>query len=117
MMWVDHSSYFGPDRRRARLGMRLRERRKFDCAGLAPPLRTALRQLRMRVLEARGPGLGVFIDRANGTAVLADIQGEHDVTDQLSSLSVKLARARDADMRPMIYEELDRANASLRAYA
>jgi len=116
MLWVDHQNYFGPDRRRARVGLRLRERRHDDCAGTPPPLATALRQLRMRVIEARGPGAASFADRAQSVALLAQLNDEFEAADALSSLAMTAARARERDVRPILYEGLDRAHASLQTY-
>lgn len=116
MLWVDHQNYFGPDRRRARAGLRLRERRHDDCASTPPPLTTALRQLRMRVIEARGAGAAVFADRAQSVALLAQMNHEYEASDTLSSLAMTAVRARDTDVRPILYDGLDRAHAALATY-
>jgi len=116
MLWVDHQNYFGPDRRRARGHLRLRERRRDDCAGTPPPLTTALRQLRMRVIEARGAGAATFADRAQSVALLAQINNEYEASDTLSSLAMTAARGREHDVRPILYQGLDRAHASLATY-
>jgi hypothetical protein len=116
MLWVDHQNYFGPDRRRVRAALRLRERRHDDCAGTPPPLTTALRQLRMRVIEARGPGAAVFADRAHSVALLAQMNSEYEASDTLSSLAMTAVRARESDVRPILYEGLDRAHAALQTY-
>jgi hypothetical protein len=115
MLWVDHASYFGPDRRRKPGGMRIRERRRYDYAGPPPPLPTALRQLRMRILEANGPGAAMLSERARGVAMLAVSHGEHDAAQALSSFAAAALRGRNADVRQSLYNELDRAHAVMRS--
>lgn len=115
MHWVDHQGYFGPNRRAKRGGMRLRERRGEDCAGRPPYLQTALRQLRMRVLEAHGAaGVGAFAERAKAVALLADARGEREASLLLSHLAAEVARGRDRDMRQEINEQLARVHDALR---
>jgi hypothetical protein len=113
MLWVDHQNYFGPDRRCA-MAFRLRDRRRVNLAANPPSLSVALRQLRMRVLEARGPALGAFVDRVHGAAVLADMNEEVDAAHELSALGARMLRNRDADTRPEAYAALDRTHAALR---
>jgi len=113
MLLVDHSSYFGPDRRRKSVGMRLRERRRYDYAGHAPPLNTALRQLRMRILEAQGAGAAALSDRAQGVAMLASSYGEHESAQELSAFAATALRGRNADVRPILYKDLDRVCAAM----
>jgi len=113
MLWVDHDSYFGPDRRRKSGGLRMRERRRYDFAGLPPSLPIAMRQLRLRVLDARGPGAGHFADRAQATALLAQMNHEMETSDELSSLAMTAARGINSDVRPALYDGLDRAHAAL----
>jgi hypothetical protein len=114
MLWVNHESYFGPDRRRRPGGMRVRERRRYEYAGNPPPLPTALRQLRMRVLDAHGQGAAVFSDRARSVAMLAQLQGQTAAASALSSLAVAALRGRTSDIRPELYTSLDRVHAALR---
>jgi len=113
MLWVDHDTYFGPDRRRKLGGPRVRERRRYDYAGNAPPLNTALRQLRMRILGAHGPAAANLSDRARGVANLAAAQGEHEAAHELSAFAASALHGRNADVRPMLYKELDRVHAAL----
>jgi hypothetical protein len=115
MRWVDNDSYFGPDRRQHGGGLRLTERRRNDCAATPPPLSTALRQLRLRVLDAQGPGVSAFADRVQGTAVLAQLQHEPEVAFELNTLSMTLNSAWLNDARANIYKTLDRAHALMRA--
>ena len=113
MLWVDHDSYFGPDRRRKPGGMRIRERRRYDYAGHAPPLNTALRQLRMRIIDARGPSAARLSDRASAVATLAISYGEHDAAHALSSFAAAALRGRNDDVRQTLYNELDRVHAAM----
>lgn len=115
MLWVDQESYFGPDRRRA-MALRLRERRRQNMAANPPSLNIALRQLRMRVLDARGSGLGRFVDRVHGTAALAEFFNESDTAHELSLLGMRMMSHSEKDMRPQAYTALDRAHAALSAY-
>lgn len=116
MLWVDHTSYYGPDRRRKAAGLRVRERRRYNAACDPPSLPIALRQLRLRILDARGPGTAPFIDRLQGAAIIAHIHGEDDASDALSSLAMTLARAQGADVRSALYEGLDRVHTVLSTY-
>jgi hypothetical protein len=115
MLWVDHASYFGPDRRRKPGGMRIRERRRYDYAGPPPPLPTALRQLRMHILEANGPGAALLSERARGVAMLAGLHGEQDVARALASFAAVALRGRSSDVRQALYQELDRVHAVVRS--
>lgn len=115
MLWVDQESYFGPDRRQGDGGLRLIERRRVNDAGSPPPLATALRQLRLRVLDARGDGVQSFVNRVQGTALLAELQNEHDAAQELNALGITVDRTSLDDVRQHIYASLDRAHASLRA--
>ncbi len=113
MLWVDHDSYFGPDRRRKLGGLRVRERRRYNYAGNVPPLNTALRQLRMRILDARGPAAASLSDRALAVASIAASQGEHDAAQELSALAASALRGRNDDVRPTLYKQLDRVHAAI----
>lgn len=113
MLWVDHESYFGPDRRRQPIGIRIRERRRYNCACNPPPLSTALRQLRMRVLEAEGARAAAFANRVRGTALLAQMQGETNAANALSALAASATRGSSGDVRPSLYQGLDRAHAAM----
>ncbi len=113
MLWVDNDSYFGPDRRRKLGGLRVRERRRYNYAGNAPPLNTALRQLRMRILDARGPAAAALSDRARAVASLAASHGEHDAAHELSAFAASALRGRNEDVRPTLYKDLDRVHAAM----
>jgi hypothetical protein len=115
MRWVDHDSYFGPDRRRPRRGFRLLDRRRHDCAGEPPSLHNAMRHLRLRVIEATGSSAAQFADRVNATALLAQMQNEPEASFELSSLGESITRHMGEDLRLIIYNKLDRAQAVLRA--
>jgi len=119
MLWVDHENYFGPDRRRKPNGLRLvQERRRSNCAGAPPPLGTALRQLRMRVLEARGRDSDDFIAYAYGLAQLAELQHEPEAALALARLAVLAERGHELnrDVRPALYDALDEVETTLRVY-
>lgn len=113
MLWVDHENYFGPDRRHKLGGLRVRERRRYDYAGSAPPLNTALRQLRMRILDAQGPAAAALSDRARAVASLAMMQGEHDAAHELSAFAATALRGRNNDVRSSLYKDLDRVHAAM----
>ncbi len=91
----------------------MRERRRYDCASQPPPLTTALRQLRLRVLDARGAGADLFADRAQATALLAQMHEEYEASDELASLAMQAAHGVQRDVRPALYASLDRAHAVL----
>jgi len=114
MLWVDNEHYFGPDRRQSET-LRIVERRRQNGAGSPPPLSTALRQLRLRVLDARGPGVSAFVNRVQATAVLAEMLDEPEAAFELNNLSLSLDRTCLDDVRQHIYTTLDRAHAVLRA--
>lgn len=97
-------------------GLRLSERRRANYAANPPPLPTALRQLRLRVIDARGVAAKDFADRANALALLAHDQHEPSAADALTSLAHAAARGQDKDMRPALYTGLDRVHAQLRVY-
>ena len=113
MLWVDNTSYFGSDRRCKRT-MRMLERRRENYAGPAPSLSIAMRQLRMRVLDAQGAAAPAFAERMRGVAHLARMHNEPGTSNVLNALASTLAGARGADIRQKLYEGLDRANAALR---
>jgi hypothetical protein len=115
MLWIDHDAYFGPDRRLRDGGVRLFDRRRHNNAGQPPPLATALRQLYLRVLDARGSGRDAFLTRLEGTAMLAEMQDESDAAFELANLGMTLDRSCIEDARANIYATLDRAHALLRA--
>ncbi len=115
MLWVDNETYFGPDRRKTNRGMRWLDRRHENGAGAPPPLNTALRQLRLRVLDAQGQGVSAFVDRVQGTATLAEMHNEPEVAYELGALSMTLNRTCLNDARSNIYKTLDRAHAVMRA--
>lgn len=115
MDWVDYKGYFGPDRRRGRGGGRLLNRRKEqDVSSRLPSLRTALRQLRMRVLETQTPeGVEEFVSRTQATVTLAAIHDEPKVGEMLSRMAIHLMRANGADVREQLYSAIDRIQAAI----
>lgn len=113
MLWVDQDTYCGPDRRREKSAGRLLNRRRENLAGPPPHLLTALRQLRQRVIDARGAGVDRFIQRARGVAILARLTGERSTAAALGDVSELAARNRHTDMREALHRALDRAQALL----
>jgi hypothetical protein len=115
MLWVDNDTYFGPDRRQHAAGLRLSERRRTDYTGAPPPLSKALLQLRLRVLDAQGSGVHAFVNRVQGTALLAELHDEPEVAFELNNLGLALDRTCLQDARANIYKTLDRAHQLMRA--
>ncbi|MBI3439132.1 MAG: hypothetical protein HY054_10900 [Proteobacteria bacterium] len=61
------------------------------------------------VIDARGAtGVNRFADRVNSVAILAESCDELTIADILSGLAASLFRDHDRDVRPFIYEQLDR---------
>jgi hypothetical protein len=114
MLWVDHANYFGPCRRRKHGGLRVRERRHYNHAGPPPSLSIAMRQLRMRVLEAQGAGVAPFCERLRGVAHIARMHNEPSVSNALNTLAGTLAASR-LDARNALYDALDQAHSVMRA--
>lgn len=112
MLWVDHANYFGPDRRQRKTGLRVLERRRENYAGPTPSLSIAMRQLRMRVINAEGDNAREFIERLRGVALIARAHNEIAASNALASLADALGRSR-GDMRQHLYAGLDRAHAAL----
>lgn len=112
LRWVDHLNYFGPDRRGGAFSHFFFERRKESAAGM-PSLHAALRQLRVRVLEADNAGARHALrERSTATALLADAQGRTDIGDILTDLASKL-EADEGDLSALLQSELLRAAAML----
>lgn len=110
--WVDVASYFGPDRRGA-FSHYILERRRLEAAGNPPPLHAALRQLRMRVLDAETPeGRSALKDRLAATALLAHAHGADAIGDHLSRLADGLEDASE-DFLSELPSELIAAEAML----
>lgn len=113
MLWIDHETYCGLDRRH-RNRLRWRERRCVNLAASPPPLATALRQLQMHILDASGARADVFVGRVQGVAALARMQGESDAADALLHVAEIAAHGRNTDVRATLYRALDRVHATLR---
>jgi hypothetical protein len=111
--WVDHKNYVGPDRRRKR-NMRLGERREYDYGGNTPSLSAAVRQLRMHVLEAYGPGAAKFIERVRAVAWLAEQLEEQRAAAHLHKIAaVMQQQGQTKDMRNALYGALDKVAESI----
>lgn len=115
MRWVDNNKYVGLDRRRRR-AVRLLERRESSDAAQPPAIRTALRQLRMRVLEVNDQdNLDRFRERAQAVANLAAVQGLEEIASLLAVFAASLAdkSLMLGDLQEALYAELDRIEALL----
>lgn len=114
LKWVDVSSYFGPDRRTGVFSHFLLDRRRVEHAGHPPALAAALRQLRVRVLNASDAnGRHALQQRLTATALLADAQGHAAIGDLLTQLSERLASDTNADLSGMLQSELLKAEGML----
>ena len=114
MRWVDLKGYIGPDRRKARAGMRLVNRRRDDLSGPAPSVSTALRQLRVKVFDANTPdGMKDFIERCKAVAILANDSNERPAANVIMDMARKLEKVNGQDVRDKLYPILDRAVAAL----
>ncbi len=113
LAWVDVATYFGPDRRSGVFSHFILERRRHHAAGAPPPLHAALRQLRVRVLDAdTAEGRAALKDRMIATALLADAQGRTTIGDHLMRLSEMFDGAGD-DFSARLQPELIAAEAML----
>lgn len=107
MLWIDHPSYYGPDRRISEKRWRTFERRRENLAGPAPTLERAMMQLRLHVLDASGPsGTHDFGQRVISVAMLAEQHDEPEIADALNSLALMLSRWQGVDLRTHIYDQL-----------
>jgi hypothetical protein len=107
-------SYIGPDRRKARAGMRLVNRRRDDLSSPPPSVATALRQLRVYVLQADSvDGMKNFIERCKAVAILANEANERPVANVIMDMARKLEKVNGQDVRDKIYPIIDRAVAAL----
>jgi hypothetical protein len=113
--WVDTLGYFGPDRRTGAFSHFFLERRSFNAAGPTPTLRAALRQLRMRVLDAEASeGRFTLQERLLATALLADVHGRPSIGDLLIDIARRLEDADDeSHLSAVLQAELLSAEAAL----
>jgi hypothetical protein len=116
LRWVDHFNYFGPDRRGEDFSFFFLERRRAKGVGKPPPLRTALRQLRVRLMNAEDADDQTLLrERLVATALLADAQGFDEVGRSLRTLAsnVDSSLEHDGDPRPRLHNELNRIESML----
>lgn len=114
--WIDHASYFGPNRRRATKAFRIRERRCEDLSGPAPSLNVALRKLRLHVFDATpGRSAAAFAERVLGASIIAGESDAPDVQLQLEELARRILSHLERDWRSAIYRGLD--DLSIETYA
>jgi hypothetical protein len=113
LKWVDVASYFGPDRRSGAFSHFIMERRRRQSVGSPPPLHAALRQLRVRLLDAEtSEGRRALQERLTATALLADAQGRTRIGDHLMRLAEALGRG-EGDVAARLQSELLTAEAML----
>lgn len=113
LKWVDVASYFGPDRRSGGFSHFIMERRRRQAVGSPPALQAALRQLRMRLLDAEtSQGRRALQERLRATALLADAQGRTRIGDHLMRLAEALERGK-GDVAATLQDELLAAEARL----
>jgi len=111
--WIDAATYFGPDRRSGAFSHFILERRRHHAAGNPPPLHIALRQLRVRVLEAEtAEGRSALRERLTATAMLAYAHGNSAIGDHLTGLARRLEDAGE-DFAARLQSELIAAEALL----
>lgn len=114
--WIDHASYFGPNRRRPGKAFRIRERRCEDLSGPAPSLNVALRKLRLHAFDATpGQHAAAFAERVLGASIIAAQSDALDVQLQLEDLARRILSQPQRDWRSVIYRDLD--DLSIETYA
>jgi hypothetical protein len=116
LRWVDHFNYFGPDRRGGDFSFFFLERRRAKNIGKPPALHTALRQLRVRLANAKdAEGRSALQERMTATALLAEAQGFSAVAEALKTLASDLEGSHDheVDPRPRLHAELNRIESML----
>ncbi|GIK47492.1 MAG: hypothetical protein BroJett013_01890 [Alphaproteobacteria bacterium] len=94
--------------------MRLHDRRRENRAAPPPHLPTAMRQLRMYVIDACGAGAQAFANRTRALAALAQAVDEPEAAETLAALAKTAAHGGDRDVRGLLYQGLERAHAALR---
>ena len=115
MLWVDQTKYYGPDRRVANT-LRLHDRRRENRADHMPSLDNAVRQLRLQVIDVRGVGpQSMFMDRLRAVSIIAGTHGQTRSSSILNGLANALERSAGQDLRPQIYEQLDRLHGAMAA--
>jgi hypothetical protein len=81
-----------------------------------PSLDNAVRQLRLQVIDVRGVGpQNMFMDRLRAVALIADQHGQSKSSQILNGLAGALEKSAGQDMRPAIYEQLDRLHGAMAA--
>ncbi|MEZ5958270.1 MAG: hypothetical protein R3C27_13785 [Hyphomonadaceae bacterium] len=106
MKWVDDPKYYGPDRRRRTVDPRRPERRNGDeFSGAEPSVAMAIRQLRLRLIDANTPrGLTEVRSRISGIAQLATLQNKHEAAQLLTKLHLALG---DKSQSARVLERID----------
>lgn len=99
MSWVDHPSYFGPDRRKRAVGFRLWERRRVSYLSEPPTMAAGLRRLRLHLIDATGDeALAKYAAEVHIIALLARRRGRPDIAAVLDELHLNLKHDDDANV-------------------
>lgn len=78
-----------------------------------PPLLTAMRQLRLQVLDAQGEAAAPFASRTLAIAALARENGEHETSAMLMKMVAVAEIGVHLDVRSDLLDLLDLAHAAL----
>lgn len=84
-----------------------------DAPAPLPPLLTAMRQLRQRVLDVHGEGVAPFVERAQAIAAHARENGERETAAMLMKLAAVAELGNHLDVRADLLDLLDLAHAAL----
>lgn len=91
MAWVDHETYFGPDRRQSRMGLRLINRRQFNHAGEPLSLAAAGRRLTVWSLDVESRQRAVHVAQPLlGMAALLRLHRRNDIAERLGRLALRI---------------------------
>lgn len=104
MSWVDQKSYFGPDRRQAKRGFRLIERRREDMSDDPLSLAAASRRLIVWALDAQTPAkAGQLAEPLAGMASLLRYHRVSGLAERIERLGLRI---RDGESGAEISAEL-----------
>lgn len=114
MKWVDVRTFTGLDRRKRKPSLRFAERRNGDATSDPPSSASAIRQLRVRAMEANSPeGVRAFAQRAAAVAALAEKRLELQLSADLTWLAGRILSAPHLDWRARLDEHLGRIAVAL----
>lgn len=104
MSWVDHKSYFGPDRRQPKRGFRLSERRREAVADEPLSMATAARRLNVWSMDAETPAKAATLSAPlAGMAALLRYHRDHELAERIDFVG---RRARTGESGTAIAAEL-----------